>query len=493
MNRTKSMLMLITMLLPVLLMSFEYNLNNYQVPDYFEHGLNFTLNNSGKITEKDSEDRSSNNGDLYADYFARKYSRKNILDISLNTKLGYDLYSENSTDSLKIDNDRYGLDYRFEIGAELRSYITGDWFCNIDADCYASSYYDESDYRKVESHSEGEGNGYTYRESGGIGLGYGRVQDVSKACQAVEMLSELEKAGLLVREVTPEDVEGLADLLVELTTLRLFDNRLINMEKVRQINGEMIKKGLLAGDNVESFVIVMDLYNLGTVFKRESGWDVYPSYKLENYDYLRESSSEKVYIDTTYSDYTNEYEEERGSRTYQPGFNFNYFRVLSSRWQLDASGSYEYFWFENKSENTSIRRNESYPDSIWEKSEFDIEGYVVELNLKLNWYPDTRTRIWSGLEYTIADRDFDEWYDWVYSEDEEENESYLQSYSQFQRDYIIYVGMDYYFSPKLSLYLTVSYRADDSENDSQYITPFSYNSFYDSVFSYRLSAVYYLF
>ncbi|MCF7912411.1 MAG: hypothetical protein K9M99_07775 [Candidatus Cloacimonetes bacterium] len=493
MNRTKTMLMLITMLLPVLLMSFEYDFNNYQVPDYFSHGLNFTLDNTGRITDNDSETNSRHDENIYADYFARKYNRENILDISLKTRLRYYLYSVETTDSQNTYYDRYEVSFDFEIDATLRRYVIGDWFCNIDADCSAKSYYSESDSKEVNINKDDDGESYTYQESGGIGLGYGRVQDVSKACQAVEILSELEKAGLLIREVTQEDIESLSNLLVELTTLRLFDSRLIKKEKVRQINRYLNEKGLQAGDSIESFVIIMDLYNLGTVFQRESGWDVYSSFRLENYDYSRESCSETVYIDTTYNDYTSDYEAEASSTTYQPGINFNYSRVLSSRWQLETSGSYEYFWLENKSENTIIRRYETYIDSVWEKSEFDIEGYIVELDIKLSWYLDTRTRIWSGLEYTISDRYFDEWYDYVDSEDEAENESYQKSYSKFQRYYMITAGMEYYFSPKLSLTLTASYRDDNGENDSQYINPFTYYFYYDSVFDYRLRVMYYLF
>ncbi|MDP8211253.1 MAG: hypothetical protein RAO94_03595 [Candidatus Stygibacter australis] len=478
MKRTGSVLMLITLLLPVMLMSVEYNLNNYQEPDNFEHGLNFGLYNEGYVNSKEHEDRLYHSSNISADYFARKYSRQSILNISLFTDLDYEIYSVNTTDSLQYDADTPRFNSHFEIGAELRQYLYKDLFFNIDTYCYAHNSYSDRDSKSAEYNSTGNGKGYFYTESAEIGLGYGRVEDVSKACQAVEILSELEKAGLLAREVNKEDIESLADRLVQLTTLRLFDSRLVNMEKVRQINSELFEQGLLSGDNIESFVIIMDLYDLGTVFSRKSGWDIYPEFGIDNTDGYSEGYFEKVYIDTIHSDYTRDSESNNGSRTYQPGLSFNYYQVLSSKWQLEASGNYGYFWSEYDNEELEIRRSETSPDSTWEKREYDKEGYSVELNLELSWYPDTRTEFWSRLNYDISDSDYDE----VFQSDDE-TENYTKSYSEFERVYYISAGINYYFSPKLNLLFKLSYRGD---NDESFYT-------YNSRFKYDLRVRYYLF
>ena len=410
MKRTGSVLMLITLLLPVMLMSVDYNLNNYQEPDNFEHGLNFGLYNEGYVNSKDHEDRTNNVANISANYFARKYNRKSILNISLFTEFDYDIYSFNSSDSLQYDFDTPEFNFNFNISAELRQYLYKDWFYNINANCYAHNYYTDSDSKSADYNLTSNSKRYRYSEYAMIGIGYGRVEDVSQACQAVEILSELEQAGLLARAVKSGDVESLANRLVQLTTLRLFDSRLDNMEKVRQINSELFEQGLLSEANIESLLIIMDLYDLGSVFTRRSGWDIYPEFGIDNIDGYGDGNTEKVYVDTIYSDYTRDNEDNYGLRTYQPGLCFNYYQVLSSNWQLEASGSYGYFWSEYDNEELEIRRSETSPDSTWEKREYDKEGYNLGLDLELSWYPNTRTEFWSRINYDISDSDYDEEY-----------------------------------------------------------------------------------
>ncbi|MDP8211254.1 MAG: hypothetical protein RAO94_03600 [Candidatus Stygibacter australis] len=478
MKRTGTVLMLITLLLPVMLMSVEYNLNNYQEPDNFNHGLYFHLSNDGSIYTRNDVENSNQNADLFVNYFARQYSRNNILDIFFTSELRYDNLSSTTKDSLHIERDAPQFNSYFMIDAELRHYLYNDWFINIEAFCYAHNSLSDSDTKKIEYHSTDYRESYSYSESGVIGLGYGRVENVSKAYQAREILSELEKAGLLARAVNKEDIESLADRLVQLTTLRLFNYRLINMEKVRQINRELIAQGLLSGDEIESFVIIMDLYNMGSVFIRKSGWDIYPEFIIDNSDGYSETCYEKVYSDTIYNDYTRNSECNNGLRSYQPGLSFHYYQVLSSKWQLEASGSYGYFWSEEDSKYTNIYHYETHSDSFWETREYDIEGYRVGLNLELSWYPDTRTKFWSSIDYDISDSDNDITY-----QNLDETDNYTKSYSEFERVYYISTGIDYYFSPKLYFQFKSTYGDDNGGSIFDY----------KDRFTYKMSVLYYLF
>lgn len=486
-------LVLMVLFVPVMLMSIDYNLNNYQVPDYFSHGLSIRSYSDGQVTDKYDDQRSLHNGFIEAEYFVQKYSRKNILDINFNPHISYQLNYYNTTDSLRMDTDNPGLGLGFAFGGELRRYLIGDLFCDIEADFWTSTYHSESETKSLEYHSEGDGDSYTYSEAGKIGIGYGRIQDVSKACQSVEIFSELEKAGLLVRDVEIKDIENLADLLVELSTLRLFDSRLIKMEKVRQINRELTEKGLLAGDNIGSFVIIMDLYDLGSVFERKSGWELYPAFMLDNFDDNFESSSETVYTDTLASDYTADYETEKSSNSNQPGLHFNYFRVLSNQWQLDTGASYDYIYSDYHDERTRFVNHETEVDSLIENNDLEMEGYFVKLHLMLSWYPDTRTQIWSSLEYLISDMDIDESHYYYNSEYDYNNDSYSKKYSESQLDYMFSAGVNYYFSAKLRLNFTASYFVDDGKNNQHFDNIINNYQKYSSKFDYRLSVYYYLF
>lgn len=105
----------------------------------------------------------------------------------------------------------------------------------------------------------------------GIGGGKGRIEQVQDFRQAILMLNELEKRGVLSRGVTEQEMHELASLLSELKNERFFDARLRKETDLEAIDSMLTAKGLVEEKSISYFYGMEDMWTYGDLQVRESG------------------------------------------------------------------------------------------------------------------------------------------------------------------------------------------------------------------------------
>ncbi len=91
-----------------------------------------------------------------------------------------------------------------------------------------------------------------------VGKGKGRIENVTDAQMAYNILTELQKNRLLEQEFTIEDAYGLAQTITQINNIRLFDFRRKRIYELKQIDSFLHLKGLIKNNSIDYFTTVAD-------------------------------------------------------------------------------------------------------------------------------------------------------------------------------------------------------------------------------------------
>lgn len=442
MNKIRILMIMTLIVIPVLLMSVEYDLNNYEVPDYTEFGWDLYLDNSGSISKHDETESTYFSGRIRSDISEEIYTRENYLHLRGDCNISKRLKMSTKDDSTEHESrDLYNRTY-MNISALYRRYLIGNWFAESSLTGNYIRDYTKWDRTEITYDSETVRDGIDYALTFELGSGFGRIEKVTRARQALYILEELEKAGLLIREAKTGDVTKLADLLVSLKHLRIFDSRLKQQEDMRLIVNYLKESGFVTDSEVESLIIIDDLYKFGAGFERRSGWDITPLARLS----LLEDEYHYDYLDDKYNPEENDYQRKSDTETatflYGAALKANYLYNFGKDWQLETICDLGYFLGNSDYEYRYIYYHPSDIDTTLIKRNTDESEIALEFDFKLNWFPNTRTQLGTGAFYsynkTSSEGDFE--YDL-------ESEEQIFNISAFA---------DYYISPRFLLYFSIS-------------------------------------
>ena len=91
-----------------------------------------------------------------------------------------------------------------------------------------------------------------------IGVGKGRIENVTDAQMAYNILNDLKKNNLLAADFSKQDVNGLAQTITQLNNTRLFDFRRKHIFELKQIDSFLNAKGLVKEKSIDYFTTVND-------------------------------------------------------------------------------------------------------------------------------------------------------------------------------------------------------------------------------------------
>ncbi|MCF7920396.1 MAG: hypothetical protein K9N06_10850 [Candidatus Cloacimonetes bacterium] len=441
MNRTAFILIAVLTVLPLILSAIEFDLNSYQVADYREDCLSIGLNNSGSSGNGSSEEYYQSGNYLEADFSEMRYSRQQSLLLKGNIGLTHSLKILTVDDSTDLEKKYFSLAPNLGISGQYRRYILKNWFFEINI---SEDYSRDYDYKESFDVSKNREDEYNLDKNEFIcepGLGLGRRENATRARQALYMLEELEKTGMLIREVNTTDVTYLADLLVSVEHLRLFDSRLKTQEALREVVNHLIMTGLIENAGIENFLIVKDMYFYGDRYPRFSGWDFKAMMRYSNLKDEYNSNSRYYHFNPDYDDDIRDYTSVSNTDRYGPALKFNYSRNFGKNWQLDIITDLDYMFNTFRYDHHSNQNQESLSRRDEDTKELDLQ---TEVNL--NWYVSTRTHLWAEISYDyekINGDGIDESFsDSTYTEYDYDGEAQYFDFS---------LNAEYYISPRLFL------------------------------------------
>jgi hypothetical protein len=108
-----------------------------------------------------------------------------------------------------------------------------------------------------------------------LGLGKGRIENVTDAQTALYILNDLEQQGLLNQPPTPETTKQFAQLITAVNNKRVFDNRRRRIYEFTQIDSFLKASGLISINDIRYFTTINDNWVMAYNPYRSSGSNWY--------------------------------------------------------------------------------------------------------------------------------------------------------------------------------------------------------------------------
>ena len=281
-----------------------------------------------------------------------------------------------------------------------------------------------------------------------LGIGYGRIENVRDARQAVYIANALSKNSVLTRNLSDDELFELSQIISTVKNKRFFDSRLRLIEEISTVDSFFVDKNLLADNGAAYFTTLYDMWQYGDLFSRRSGYEI--SFLIRPYHY----SHQNVKYTPIMQDVIN------NSNQHIISLNFSYEKPFKLNWQhslaAEVSGSLG-------------SNSDQYKETDYNyKNDNKYKGFSAYANYSLGYYPNTRTNIWVSASQQMSKNIYDD------------KRNYTNYYS------MISANLYYYFSPNLRL--SSSYWFTYMQNRNKEDVGFFYNSNrFSSLFNIQLT------
>lgn len=250
----------------------SYDISNYYTPDIRRNALDLDLSGrSNHGNNKFSDWKHSNiEGDFQASLHHFTHTRKRY------SSLAASIAFEGSTSKTENENDISKYSY-FNPGLSFsninRFYNSSNAFISFGGGAQWSprkdySFYDSPANQDIEELTEKLN---AYMISLQIGVGKGRLESVEDARQAIYILDNLSKKGVLTRKLTDHEIFTLSQLISTVKNKRFFDSRLHLIEEITRVDSFFVHNELLESSDASYFTTLYDYWQHGALFERLSG------------------------------------------------------------------------------------------------------------------------------------------------------------------------------------------------------------------------------
>lgn len=431
----------------------NFDLSKYKFPDYKRHEMEFnfySIGSSYKISENDpyssendytTKSQNNSNSVLSLNYDFNYLTRKRIdfLYASFSGELDY-LKQNNSGVQIKQLNP----DLDFEIKGSRKYYPKGDNKLFLEVAPNVKYSFDQSKKTTNGTINENWRQGDLYLLVD-MGLGLGRMENVSDLWQGYYILEKLNQQKYFSRELKENDIFEFASFTSKLKNKRFFDARLRKIAELQELDSLLHQKGLIGYSDATYFATLNDYWFFTNFQNRESGKVIkfmlspqYSRYKYKSNGANSQISSNTDLVST---------------------LSFNGTKQLNLFWERYVKISI--------SNRTLLNHLEPFPDN-YPKSHFSSSlffGYA--------FYPNTRTSLSTSVTY--------------YGIDETYQDSFTNDEYSYTRNWSNQISFNingiYYLSPQLQIIGNVT---------SRYIDKYYYNKNH-SWFNYNLGLRYAIF
>ena len=287
----------------------EYNnfdLNKYYTPDIVRNALAFgiSINDNFSIGSSSSDTLSSNNFRWYFNPTFSRYkdTRKRVTTLSVGgTTNGSSQQSSNLYRSRYSDNDAT-INYKTSFYNKKNNFLT----FNASGDYTGSSsdINQKNDAGEIILENYNKSNRWNLRAS--IGIGKGRIEQVTDARQAVYILDELSKRGKLTKTLSDREIFNFAQTISKVKNKRFLDARLHRIEEITTVDSFLVKNNYLTSQDAGYFSTLYDFWEYGDLYYRGSGQsfeiNITPTVTVDKYTFKTTNNlDENISTDRTYN------------------------------------------------------------------------------------------------------------------------------------------------------------------------------------------------
>ena len=206
-----------------------------------------------------------------------------------------------------------GVDFFIQLNLENRFFLKPKRFIELASDLY----FDFNDRGEIS-----ETKNFFSWISVAPKYGFGRIENVTDAWQAMVMLEELKKQGYLIEEnIGDEEIERFAQVISDVRNYRNPDGRLEDIAEFQRITEFLIENKYVHVDDYGLFAIIKDVYDFESFVQRQHG----SSFKAgpEFYTSRRKNNLDLVEVEEF--------------RIYSGILKYERFRAIDAHWQLDQT------------------------------------------------------------------------------------------------------------------------------------------------------------
>ena len=292
----------------------EFDLRNYKTTNYERSSLDLNFDLSQRVTSDkqmldpvlwtDEEFKSDFSTRASIGYNELLLNRKRNISKGLSAST-YILNRRIQEDQFRVSPD-YILNknsfYSFNGSAyrDAEHFYSEDlnqfWKYRVQLDINTNSSYVINEHDTVKNEDSVFRSLNPLRISGQLGHGFGRIEYVEDAIEAIYILDELKQKGIVDEDVTEEQIRSFADKITQLKKRRYFDNRIYQQVVMEEMIQFLNEKKLISSESIGLYNTVNDYHFLAGINTRPSGQKL--SYGLtsnlvvsNSKDRLQESSS----------------------------------------------------------------------------------------------------------------------------------------------------------------------------------------------------------
>ena len=212
----------------------DFNLSEYVTPDIVRSQLDFSLRTAGSFTDNETSknDLFRINGDLNTAFDkyknTRPYWNRQLLVVGM---------SGNYRNEMKEKNSDYGLTFNYQ---NVNRFYTSDMrFFEVSpsVDVQLLGYKTGGLLVDVKTHNN------SYNANIPMSVGKGRIEQVEDARQAIYILENLDKQGVLNRKLTTEEIHAFAQTTTTVKNKRFLDARLRMIDEITTVDSVLVNWG----------------------------------------------------------------------------------------------------------------------------------------------------------------------------------------------------------------------------------------------------------
>ena len=380
----------------------NFDIGKYTTPDIVRNQLdiNFDFHSNNSYADNSYSDRDSRyeysnlSGNISSSFSHYVNTRKKISSLIGNLSFRESYSSSKNKQSFTDDNST-NIDNEsrsFQQNSLLSMSWSNKWYFSelifMDYGINSNISYNFTQY-KTKNQSEDSNQkqkDFFLNISPQLGIGYGRIENVRDARQAVYIANALSKNKVLTRNLSNDELFELSQIISTVKNKRFLDSRLHLIEEITSVDSFFVDNNLLADNGAVYFTTLYDMWQYGDLFSRNSGYEI--SFLIRPYyDYRN------VKYTPTIRDFIN------NSTQHIVSLNFSYEKPFKLNWQhslsADVSGGI------GSSSEEKKQTDNNYKISTKNKGFSAFAGY------SLGYYPNTRTNIRVATSQQISKNIYD--------------------------------------------------------------------------------------
>ncbi len=345
----------------------SYNLGSYKTPDIKRSSLDFQFYSHGEFaTNQLSKDAYLLNGIADTEFKKyvnnRRFIGEQVVDFGIQGNSG----SSGGIDSNKSRS--FSLNTSYSNSSKFYNSDNSFWKIGGNASFMFSNYKhsDAGAYKTLQ-----------FNIAPQLGIGWGRIEPVQDARQAVYILDELSKKGVITTHLSDDEVNRFAQVISTVKNKRFLDSRLHLIDEISKVDSFLVYNGYVQESGAKYFTTLYDYWMYGSSFSRDAGSEISAEI-IPQYNY------NKVYAYNSWGD----------TKGVSAKISYQYEKPVNLYWQRSAYASailsYSHYKLYNGFDGASDSRLANLAG-----------GYSI------GYYPNSRTNLNVGINESVILSDED--------------------------------------------------------------------------------------